>query len=123
MLVRTAGRCAAVLVVLAGSVTVAPAAGAQGTAAGAGPSASASALVSVSSMPAEAPARFLSTPRGDPMPPPDARRYASRYLATAPVDDGVPERIAGADRYATAAQVARQFGTADAVIVANGTYK
>jgi hypothetical protein len=96
MLVRSAGRCAAVLVVLAGAVTIAPAAGAQGTAAGSGPSASAS-------VSADPPARYLSTPQADPMPPPDARRYASRYLATAPVEDGVPERIAGADRYATAA--------------------
>jgi len=55
------------------------------------------------------------------MPPADARRYATRYLATGPVTDGVPERIAGADRYATAAAVAQQFGTSDAVIVANGS--
>jgi putative cell wall-binding protein len=123
MLVRSAGRCAAVLVVLAGAVTIAPAAGAQGTAAGAGSSAAPASVSASASMSEEASARFLSTPRGDPMPPPDARRYASRYLATAPVDDGVPERIAGADRYATAAQVARQFGTANAVIVANGTNK
>lgn len=113
MLVRTAGRCAAALVVLAGLVTAVPTAAAQ--------SAPRTAVAAAMGAPAAPAGRYLATPRADPIPPPGARQYATQYLATAPVTDGVPERIAGANRYATAAQVARQFGTADAVIVANGS--
>lgn len=118
MLVRTAGRCAAILAVLAGAIVASPTAAAQ-------PNSAAAATAAGTALHAGAPTdgvgRFLATPKPDPLPPPGARQYATQLRATAPITDGVPERIAGANRYATAAAIAQRFGSADAVIVANGT--
>jgi putative cell wall-binding protein len=107
MLVRTAGRCAAIVAVLAGAIVAAPTAAAH---------ADSRTVVTL-----ELSDLHLATPQPDPLPPPGAQRYATQLRATAPVTDGVPERVAGANRYATAAAVAELFGAADAVIVANGT--
>lgn len=66
--------------------------------------------------------RYLSTPQVDPKPPAQAaRERATRLLADPLVTDGVPERIGGDGRYATAAQIANLYGTSNAVIVANGS--
>lgn len=43
------------------------------------------------------------------------------HAVSVPVADGVPQRIGGTDRYQTAALLAQQFGSANAVIVANGS--
>lgn len=58
-------------------------------------------------------------------PPVPASAVRRTTMATAAPDvvagDAVPERIGGADRYATAAQIAAEFGTSNAVVVANGS--
>jgi putative cell wall-binding protein len=123
----TVGRWVAALTAAATAVMmVAPAAEAATTPPAATTSAAASVTAPSTMATGETPAgdratpRFLVTPGGDPMPPNSRRTVTS--LAPAPaLTDGVPERIAGADRYATAAQIARQYGAANAVVVANGT--
>ncbi|MBN9609692.1 MAG: hypothetical protein BGO26_12980 [Actinobacteria bacterium 69-20] len=59
----------------------------------------------------------------DPYVPPIGAHGTQRAGAAADVvaSAALPERIGGADRYATAGQIATQFGTADAVVVANGS--
>lgn len=59
----------------------------------------------------------------DPAVPATAVRQAAFAATAADVvaSGALPERIGGADRYATAAQIAAEFGTSDAVVVANGS--
>lgn len=135
MRVLAVGRWFAAGIVVAGTVLVAP--GTAGAAPAVQPGASGpavagtSAAVGVAGGSSAAP-RFLSTPwpgealadvapGGDPRPPADARRAATLLATTIPVTDGVPERIGGSSRYATAAQIAAQVGASGAVVVANGT--
>lgn len=63
------------------------------------------------------------TPRVDPYVPPAGPKQtrAAGVAADVAAADTIPERIGGADRYATAAQIAAEFGTANAVVVANGS--
>lgn len=63
---------------------------------------------------------FRYTPLVDFQPPADDLR-PTRYAAAPAITDGVPSRIGGNGRYDTAGQLARLYGSANAVIVANGT--
>ncbi len=132
-----AGRVLAVataLVVGSGMVAAAPVAQAAapvGAATGAGTGALAGVAAGASAGAAAArPGNVVPDPGGsdriamvDPYVPPTGAHGTQRAGAAADVvaSSALPERIGGTDRYATAGQIATQFGTADAVVVANGS--